>query len=89
MNIFDFFKSREERAKEYNNVVPFPEPVRLLPVAEPTPEEHYRVGFTSDNQTTLTLMVTGGMSTTLTMDRVTCEQLIKMLRATYINEDEE
>jgi hypothetical protein len=89
MSIFNFFKSREDRAKEYNNIVHFPEPIKLAPVPDPQPEEHYRVGFTSDNQTTLTLMVPGGMSTTLTMDRVTCEQLIKMLRATYINEDDE
>lgn len=86
MNIFDFFKSREERAKEYNNVVPFPEPIKLVPVAEPESEEHYRVGFTTDDRTTLTLL-SNGSSMTLTMDRNATEHLIKMLRSTY--EDEE
>ena len=51
-----------------NNVVPFPEP-KLTPVPEPRPEEHYRVGFTTDNETTLTLMSPGGGTMTLTMNR--------------------
>lgn len=81
--MFDWFKSREERMKDYN-VIDFPKPVA---VPEPAPEEHYRVGFTSDGGTTLTLLTSGGASMTLTMDRVGCEQMIKMLRATYTDEE--
>jgi hypothetical protein len=70
-----------------NNVVPFPEP-KLTPVPEPEPEEHYRVGFTTAGDTTLTLKSLGGASMTLTMNRDSTEQLIRMLRATYQDEDE-
>jgi hypothetical protein len=84
--MFDWFKSREERAKDYS-VIDFPKPI-LVP--EPNPQEHYRVGFTTDGSTTLTLLsVQGYGSMTLTMDRNSCEQLIKMLRATYTDEVEE
>ena len=70
-----------------NNIVPFPEP-KLTPVPEPEPEEHYRVGFTTAGDTTLTLKSPGGASMTLTMNRDSTEQLIRMLRATYQDEDE-
>ena len=83
--MFDWFKSREERVKDYN-VIEFPKPVA---VPDPVPEEHYRVGFTSDGSTTLTMLTSSGATMTLTMDRSSCEQLIKMLRATYIDEVEE
>jgi hypothetical protein len=83
--MFDWFKSREERAKDYN-VIEFPKPVA---VPAPSPEEHYRVGFTTDGSTTLTLLTSTGTTMTLTMDRNSCEQLIKMLRATYVDEVEE
>ena len=80
--MFDWLK----KDKKPSNVVPFPES-KLTPVPEPKPEEHYRVGFTTDNETTLTLMSPGGAAMTLTMSRTNCEQLIKMLRATYIDEE--
>jgi len=83
--MFDWFKGREERMKDYN-VIEFPKPVA---VPEPKSEEHYRVGFTTDGGTTLTLMSPGGANMTLTMNRDSCEQLIKMLRATYTDEVEE
>ena len=71
--MFDWLK----KDKKPSNVVPFPES-KLTPVPEPQPEEHYRVGFTTDDETTLTLLAPSGMSTTLTM---------KMLRATYTDEE--
>ena len=83
--MFDWFKSREDRRKDYN-VIEFPKPIA---VPEPAPEEHYRVGFTSDGSTTLTMLTSAGSSMTLTMDRSACEQLIKMLRSTYADEVEE
>lgn len=58
----------------------------VKPVAPPEPKEHYRVGFTDDGQTTLTLRDGYGGSMTLTMNQIACEQLIKMLRATYSEE---
>lgn len=84
--MFDWFKSREERTKDYN-VINFPKPVA---VAEPEPKEHYRVGFTDDGQTTLTFINNEGWgSMTLTMNQDACERLIKMLRATYLDNTEE
>ena len=77
--MFDWFTKKD---KPVSNVVPFPE-TKLAAVPEPRPEEHYRVGFTTDGDTTLTLMSPGGSTLTLTMDRDSCEQLIRMLRATY------
>ena len=68
-----------------NNVVPFPEP-KLSPAPKPKAEEHYRVGFTTDGETTLTLIAPGG-TVTMTMSRDSTEQLIKMLRATYTDEE--
>ena len=51
---------------------------------KPEPQqEFFRVGLTRDGQTSLTLLLDGGMSTTMTMDKKTCEQMIKMLKATY------
>jgi hypothetical protein len=82
--MFDWFKSREERMKDYN-VIEFPKPIA---VPDPAPEEHYRVGFTTDGSTTLTLMTSSGANMTLTMNRDSCEQLIKMLRATYTVEED-
>ena len=82
--MFDWFKSRDERMKDYN-VIDFPKPIA---VPKPEPEEHYRVGFTNDDRTTLTLM-SKGTSMTLTMSRDGCEHLIKMIRATYADEVEE
>ena len=79
--MFDFFKKSEYK---------MPEPVPLIapPVMplEPETQEHYRVGFNSEGETTLTLMSPNGMSMTLTLNRNGCEQLIKMLRATYSEE---
>ena len=71
-------------ANDMSKVIPFPE---LKTVPEPAAEEHYRVGFTSDGSTTLTLLTSTGTSMTLTMDRAGCEQLIKMLRASYLDEE--
>jgi len=63
-----------------------PEPVPLIAPPDPEVQEHYRVGFNSEGETTLTLMSSVGTSMTLTMGRDGCEQLIKMLRATYSEE---
>lgn len=58
----------------------------IKPAAPPKPKEHYRVGFDDQGMTTLTLIADYGNSMTLSMSQDACEQLIRMLRATYKNE---
>ena len=66
--MFDLFKSREEREKDYNNVVKFPEPVAVPTVApKPVVEEAlYTVGLTNDGSTQFRLKLENG-SATMTM----------------------
>jgi hypothetical protein len=63
----------------------------VKPAPEPRSKEHYRVGFTNDGITTLTFINNEGWGNmTLTMNQPACEQLIKLLRATYqeeVNDD--
>ena len=91
--MFKFFK-RNKPDPTWADIPPInnlPEPERYPPMP-PIPkkrepqQEFFRVGVTQDKQTTLTLIVEGGMSTTMTMDKATCEQMIKMLKATYQDE---
>lgn len=69
-----------EQAKETYSALP-----EVTPVSVPRKEinEYYRVGHTTDGETTLTLMANGGASMTLTMSPDACEQMIRMLRSTY------
>jgi hypothetical protein len=47
-------------------------------------KEFYRVGRTDDGYTTLTMIDSSGYgSLTLTMNREACEQMIRMLEATF------
>ena len=48
--------------------------------------EYFRVGATSDGMTTLTIISANGYSTTLSLNKTACEQLIRMIRATYVDE---
>lgn len=90
MSFFNWFKGKKEMDKE-NNVIKFPEPkaippvppVRPVPPPEPKAKEYYRVGRTDTGMTTLTMLGDGGFSVTLSMNETACEQLIKMIRATY------
>ena len=72
---------------EPKNVVKLP--VDYVKPAPPAgPREYYRVGFTDDGQTTLTLINHEGWgSMTLTMNQSACEKLIGLLRATYTESD--
>ena len=75
-----------------DNVFSLPDVSRpARPAPPPMPpakqEEHYRVGVTSDGRTTLTFLGSSGATMTLTMGRDACEQLIRMLRATYPDEE--
>jgi hypothetical protein len=80
MKMFDFFsrKEAEKAAKEIMEDFKFPEPVR-----EKTSDEQdwYRVGYTNDGRTTLTLL-NGPASMTLTMNEDGVKRLIKMLEST-------
>lgn len=51
--------------------------------------EFFRVGATTNGMTTLTLMSSDGYSSTLSLNRNACEQLIRMLRATYEDDSDD
>jgi hypothetical protein len=72
-------KNFEAEAKETYSV---PE---VKPIDVPKkPKEYYRVGRTDDGYTTLTMLDSSGYgSMTLTMNREACEQMIRMLEATF------
>jgi hypothetical protein len=76
--MFDFFKRKTpiEYAKAAEDIYKMVQPVERQ-------KEHYRVGFTDDGDTTLTLIGDGGNTMTLTMSQDACEQMIRMLRSTY------
>jgi len=62
-----------------------------VPEAAPVPKqeqkEFYRVGRTDDGCTTLTMLgINGYGSMTLTMNREACEQMIRMLKSTFTEE---
>lgn len=92
MNFFEFLGfNKFMKDTEPDNVLKFPAPkvIAKMPPVQPVkeqPKEHYRVGRRDDGFTTLTLMSDGGGAITLLMNEVACEQLIKMLRATYDKE---
>jgi hypothetical protein len=77
-------KDFETEAKETYTI---PEPA---PVPKKEHKEFYRVGRTDDGCTTLTMLgIDGYGSMTLTMNREACEQMIRMLEATFpLAEDE-
>lgn len=85
------FLGFQKMVKDGAKVLEFPKPKAVEPVQPPAPpkpkppEEHYRVGFDDYGRTTLTLIASYGNSMTLSMTQSSCEQLIKMLRATYTN----
>ena len=82
--MFDFFTRRT--AKDY-----LAEVKENYAVSEPKkepeePNEYFRVGATTDGRTTLTFIGDNGANMTLTMNQEACEQMIRMLRATYTEE---
>ena len=79
--MFDLFGTRT--SKEFQQSAE-----ENYPMCESQPEksqELYRVGYTNDGGTTLTLM-SDGNTMTLQMTKEYCERLIRMLRATYPEE---
>jgi hypothetical protein len=88
MNFLEFLGIKKVMEDtEPKNVLKFPEPKavpKMPPVAKPEPKEYYRIGRREDGMTTLTVMSGDGYGAiTLSMNETACEQLIKMLRASY------
>lgn len=81
--MFNLFgrKTAKDFLKEAQETYSVPE---VKPVKAPasSPQEHYRVGFDDSGMTTLTLMC-GNSTMTLSMNQEACEQMIRMIRATY------
>jgi len=61
--------------------------IKKISSPEFTSDEVFRVGSTRFGETTLTLMTPDGMSMTATMNQTTCERLIRMLQATFTEEE--
>ena len=98
MNLFEWLGLKKVMEDtDPKNVVKFPAPARpapravppMPPLVPPKPKEHYRVGFDSNGMTTLTLLTDYGSSVTISMNRPACDQLIRMLQATYLEEHTE
>lgn len=96
--MFDFFRRRtaKELIEQANDTYNLPQPQYIPPpmpkVKAPKPEsakDYFRVGARGDGMTTLTLSDDSGVSMTLSLNKPTCEQLIRMLRATYIDNSPE
>lgn len=84
--MFDFFRSktRDEYIEEGRRIYGVPEqPQRSEPVKAKEPQEYYRIGARPDGMTTITLMSDNGMAMTLSLNQSGCEQMIRMIRATY------
>jgi hypothetical protein len=83
--MFDFFTrhTAKDYIKDTKELYDMPLPQSQTPVDG----EHFRVGATRFGETTLTLIANDGNTMTLTMGQTACEQLIRMLRATYIKEE--
>jgi hypothetical protein len=81
--MFDFFTRRtaKEYMEEAKEKYCLPEEAKIKPKE---PQEYFRVGYVEETgMTTLTLMAPNGYSSTLSMSQQACEQMIRMIRATY------
>jgi hypothetical protein len=88
--MFDFFTrhTAKDLVKDAEKLYDMPlSSIKKIQSQEYVLDELFRVGSTSLGETTLTLMTPDGMSMTITMNQTTCEQLIRMLRATYYDEE--
>lgn len=85
--MFNLFgrKTAKEFMDEAKETYGVPE---VKPVSVPGPQikEHYRVGADDQGNTTLTFIADNGYSMTLTMNQQETERMIRMLRATYTEE---
>jgi len=83
--MFDFFTrhTAKDLVKDAEELYNMPLPQSPVTISG----EHFRVGSTRFGETTLTLIAEDGNTMTLTMGQTACEQLIRMLRATYYVEE--
>lgn len=86
--MLDFFRRRTvtEYLKQAKETYNLPEPTKVSDMPKPKtkePQEHYRIGARPDGMTTITMLDHNGFSMTLTLNQSGCEQLIRMIRATY------
>ena len=81
--MFNLFGRRTAKDFEAEAKEPYSVPEVKIPKKEQ--KEFYRVGRTDDGYTTLTMLDSSGYgSLTLTMNREACEQMIRMLEATFV-----
>jgi hypothetical protein len=76
--MFNLFGRKTSDSKDTDTV--------LEAVSEDMPTKHkeyYRVGRTDNGFTTLTMLGDGYATMTLTMNQEACEQMIRMLEATF------
>lgn len=85
MNIFKW-TGHNKVAEDSPKSIEETELPRTLPRTEPQ-NECFRVGYTTDGYVTLTLMATNGYSQTISMTPAACERMIRILRATYTQDD--
>ena len=87
--MFDFFRRRtaKELIEQANETYGLPEPVKVPTMPETKKkinQEYYRVGYNSvDHVTRLIIKKDNGFSMTLSLNKSACEQMIRMIRATY------
>ena len=87
--MFDFFRRRtaKELIEQANETYELPKPVKVPTMPTTTKpkqdQENYRIGVRPDGMTSITFMDHSGFSMTLSMNQAGCEQMIRMIRATY------
>jgi hypothetical protein len=87
--MFNLFgrKTVKDFEAEANETYSVPK-VKPVGIPEKEHKEYYRVGRTDDGCTTLTMISNDGYgSMTLTMNREACEQMIRMLKATFTDSE--
>ena len=78
--MFDWFKSREERAKEYDNIVKFPTPIEVptMPEVKEIKQKDatifYRFGVTDTNRVAFSMG-----HNEITMNKQGCQEMIEEL----------
>jgi hypothetical protein len=81
--MFDFFRRRtaKEFMEEAKEKYILPEETKIK---QKEPQEYYRIGYVEETgMTTITFLSPNGFNTTLSMNQVACEQMIRMIRATF------
>lgn len=84
--MFNLFgkKTAKEYIEQSKEVYEMPQKKTTTPKDEK--QEYYRIGARPDGMTTITMLDHGGFSMTLTLNKAGCEQMIRMIRATYVEE---